>query len=232
MKTDLDTGTSGIAIPGLPSAAQAQKLQLTTLVQQFEGMLLTEMLRGMKPDVTSGLVTARDGILMHQARYNLNYHNTIFAGGTAGYTDLTLWHDLGPEIGKAVLAKNLFGMTGFSPGAKIPSMQAIITELRDVAKLKLIGQGAIQAAQGARVLQRVLEIAGSLDRDALLAAFKKVEIPFGDPDLYVAKPQGLKFADDRMLTDGSGMFIQWTPEQEQQVVFPEVFAQTEPRPRA
>lgn len=189
-------------------------------------------LRGMKPDLTSGLVTARDGILMHQARYNLNYHGTIFAGGTAGYTDLTLWHDLGPEIGKAVLTKNLFGMTGFSPGAQIPSMQGIITELRDVAKLKLIGQGAIQAAQAARVLQRTLETAGNLDRDALLAAFKKVEIPFGDPDLYVAKPKGLRFADDRMLTDGSAMFIQWTADKNQEVVFPEGFAQVPPRARA
>lgn len=189
-------------------------------------------LRGMKPDLTSGLVTARDGILMHQARYNLNYHNTVFAGGTAGYTDLTLWHDLGTEIGKAVLTKNLFGMTGFSPGAKIPSMQAIITELRDTAKLKLIGQGAIQAAQSARVLQRVLEGAGKLDRDALLDSFKKVQIPFGDPDLYVAKPNGLRFAEDRMLTDGSAMFIQWTEDKGQEVVFPEVFAQVPPRPRA
>ncbi|MFX8543051.1 hypothetical protein ABTM06_20420, partial [Acinetobacter baumannii] len=49
-------------------------------------------LRGMKPDLTSGLVTPRDGILMHQARFNLNYHGTVFAGGTGGYTDLSLWH--------------------------------------------------------------------------------------------------------------------------------------------
>ena len=123
-------------------------------------------------------------------------------------------------------------MTGFSPGAKIPSMQAIIAELRDTAKLKLIGQGAIQAAQAARVLQRVLEGAGKLDRDALLESFKKVQIPFGDPDLYVAKPNGLRFADDRMLTDGSAMFIQWTEDKGQEVVFPEVFAQVPPRPRA
>lgn len=189
-------------------------------------------LRGMKPDLTSGLVTPRDGILMHQARFNLNYHGSIFAGGTGGYTDLSLWHDLGVEIGKAVLTKNLFGMTGFSPGAKVPSMQAIITELRDVAKLKLIGQGAIQAAQSARVVQRVLEGTKSLDREAVLASFKSVEIPFGDPDLYVAKPKGLKFAEDRMLTDGSAMFVQWTPEQAQEVVYPQDFAQVEPRAKA
>lgn len=188
-------------------------------------------IRSLKPDVVVGLVTPRDGILLHQARYNLNYHGSIFCGGTGGYSDLSLWKDLGPEIGKAVLTKNLFGMTGFSPGAKVDSMQKIIAELRDVAKLDRIGQGAIQYAQAGRVLQQVLETSASLDREALLDAFKKVNIPFGDPNLYVAKPKGLQFAEDRLLVDGSAMFIQWTPEQQQQVVFPKEFAQTAPRPR-
>jgi branched-chain amino acid transport system substrate-binding protein len=188
-------------------------------------------IRSLKPDLVTGLVTPRDGILLHQARYNLNYHGSLFCGGTGGYTDLSLWKDLGPEIGKAVLAKNLFGMTGFSAGAKIDSMQKIIAELRDVAKLDKIGQGAIQYAQAARVLQQILENAASLQNDALLDAFKKVNIPFGDPNLYVAKPNGLQFAEDRMLRDGSAMFIQWTPEQDQQVIFPKEFAQVPPRPR-
>src|SRR5450759_4713642 len=115
-------------------------------------------IRSLKPDVVVGLVTPRDGILLHQARYNLNYHGSIFCGGTGGYSDLSLWKDLGPEIGKAVLANNLFGMTGFSPGAKIDSMQKIIAELSDVAKLDRIGQGAIQYAQAGRVLQQVLAV--------------------------------------------------------------------------
>lgn len=189
-------------------------------------------IRSLKPDIVVGLVTPRDGILMHQARYNLNYHGSIFCGGTGGYSDLSLWKDLGPEIGKAVLAKNLYGMTGFSPGAKIDSMQKIIAELRDVAKLDKIGQGAIQYAQAARVLQQALENTASLESNALLDAFKKVHIPFGDPNLYISKPKGLQFADDRLLKDGSAMFIQWTAEQQQEVIFPKEFAQTAPRPRA
>ena len=110
-------------------------------------------------------------------------------------------------------------------------MQKIIAELRDVAKLDKIGQGAIQYAQAARVLQQILESAASLQNDALLDAFKNVNIPFGDPSLYVARPKGLQFAPDRLLKDGSAMFIQWTPEQDQQVVFPKEFAQVPPRPR-
>jgi branched-chain amino acid transport system substrate-binding protein len=189
-------------------------------------------IRAAKPDVALGLVTPRDGLLLHQARYNLNYHGSIFAGGTGGYSDLSLWRDLSPDIAKAVLTRNLFAMTGFSPSANIPSMQKIVTELRDVAKLKLIGQSAIQSAQAARVLQRVLEASGSRDKKALLGAFKTVDIKYGDPDLYVAKPNGLKFADDRLLEDGSAMFVQWMEDQSQQVLFPEQFANGQPRPRS
>lgn len=189
-------------------------------------------IRSLKPDVVAGLVTPRDGILLHQARYNLNYHGSLFCGGTGGYTDLSLWKDLGPEIGKAVLTKNLFGMTGFSAGAKIEAMQNIITELRDVAKLDRIGQGAIQYAQAARVLQQVLENAASLQSDDLLQALRSVNISFGDSNLYIAKPKGLQFAEDRLPKDGSAMLIQWTPDQGQEVVFPKEFAQVPPRPRA
>ncbi|OKO85313.1 branched-chain amino acid ABC transporter substrate-binding protein [Bradyrhizobium sp. NAS80.1] len=188
-------------------------------------------IRSLKPDIVTGLVTPRDGILLHQARFNLNYHGSIFVGGTGGYSDLSLWKDLGPEVGKAVLTRNLFAMTGFSAGAKIDSMQKVVTELRDVAKLDRIGQGAIQYAQAARVLQRVLEASSSLESDALLDAFKKFDMPFGDPDLYVAKPKGLQFADDRLLKDGSAMMVQWLPDQGQEVVFPKEFAQAAPRAR-
>ena len=58
---------------------------------------------------------------------------------------------------------------------------------------------------------------------AVLDAFAKLDIKFGDPDLYVAKPTGLKFGEDRLLEDGSAMFVQWMEDQTQQVVFPEQF---------
>jgi branched-chain amino acid transport system substrate-binding protein len=188
-------------------------------------------IRGQKPDLVMGLVTPRDGLLMHQARFNLNYHDSLFVGGTGGYTDLSLWRDLGDDIGKKVLTRNLFGMTGFSPAMKLDSVQAIVRELRDVAKLRDIGQAAIQAAQAARMIHRTLEVAGSSEPKAIADAFRKVEIPFGDPDLYLAKPKGLKFAADRMLEDGSAMFIQWNEKKEQEVVFPDRFASAQPRPR-
>lgn len=189
-------------------------------------------IRSAKPDLALGLVTPRDGLLLHQARYNLNYHGSIFAGGTGGYSDLSLWRDLSPDIAKAVLTKNLFAMTGYSPSANMPSMQKMIVELRDQAKLKQIGQAAMQSAQSARVIQRALEIAGSRDKKAVLEGFKKTQIKFGDPDLYIAKPDGIKFAEDRLLEDGSAFFVQWMEDQSQQVLFPEQFANAQPRARS
>ena len=191
------------------------------------------LLRSMKPDVVTGLVTPRDGILLQQARFNLSAYDSLYVGGTGGYTDLSLWKDLGREIGTKTLTRNLFGMTGFSAGAKLDSIQAIVKELNG-ADLKVpIGQAAIQAAQAARVLQATLEgSGGSTEPDALLKSLTAVKIPLGDPRLYLAKPEGLSFGPDRMLQDGSALFIQWTPEQTQEVVFPTQFAQVDPRPRS
>lgn len=190
-------------------------------------------IRSFKPDLVMGLVTPRDGMLLHQARYNLNYHDSLFVGGTGGYTDLSLWKNLGLQIGTAVLTHNLFGMTGFSPGARMESMHNIMTELKEKANLKVqIGQAAIQAAQAARVIQQVFELAGSTNATAVLHALAKVEIPFGSPNLYIARPKGLKFGEDRMLTDGSALMIQWNADQTQSVVYPERFAQAKPRPNA
>lgn len=190
-------------------------------------------IRSFKPDLVMGLITVRHGVMLHQARYNLNYHDSLFVGGTGGYSDPSLWKDLGPQIGTAVLTRNLFGMTGFSPGARMESMQNIITELKEKANLKVeIGQSAIQAAQAARVIQQVFELAASTNPAAIHKALARVEIPFGHPHLYLARPKGLKFGEDRMLTDGSAMMIQWLPDQTQKVVYPERFAQSKPRPRA
>jgi branched-chain amino acid transport system substrate-binding protein len=201
----------------------------TRAQDQSSAMIL---LRSMRADVVTGLVTPRDGLLLHQARYNLNAYGSLYIGGTGGYSDNSLWKDLGPDVGVKVLTRNLFGMTGFSAGARLQSIQDIVTELQ-AAKLPVqIGQSAIQAAQAARLLQRVLEGAKSTDPADLLASLAAVEIRNGDHDLYLARPGGLKFGPDRMLTDSSALMIQWEPDKSQQVVFPADFAQTDPRPRS
>ncbi len=188
-------------------------------------------LRALKPDFTAGLLTTRDGQLFLKARHDLDYHDALFIGGTSGFADMSLWRDLGPGVANAVLTRNLFAMTAFSADTNIPSVQAIIKEIQDAHILKTeIGQGAIQAAQAARMIQRVLEIAGSPDPQKILAALRQVNIPAGDPDLYLFKAGGLSFAEDRLLEDGRAIMIQWTPDHRQEVVYPPGFAKAPPRP--
>lgn len=188
-------------------------------------------LRSLKPDIAAGLITPRDGQLLLKARFDLNYYDSLFTGGTSGFADMSLWRELGQAIGSKVLIRNLFPMTAFSAHANIPSVKAIIAELQGAKVLKTeIGQGAIQGAQAARIVQRALEIAGSTDPEKIRAALQQVTIPPGDPDLYLVKEGGIAFADDRMLKDGRAMIIQWTPDHRQDIVFPPRFATTQPRP--
>ncbi len=206
------------------------ELPLDTKAQDQTAAMIR--LRSLKPDLVTGLVTPRDGLLLHRARYDLGYHASLFVGGTGGYSDLSLWKDMGPDIGQAVLTRNLFGMTGFAPGAKMASMQAIVRELREEAKLTLIGQAAIQAAQAVRIAQRALEAAASPEPTRIHQALAGVRIAPGEADLYIAKPRGIAFGPDRMLIDGSAMFIQWQPDRSQEVVYPAEFAQATPRARS
>ncbi|WP_163365650.1 hypothetical protein, partial [Enterobacter asburiae] len=46
-------------------------------------------------------------------------HDFWGSSGTGGYSDFSLWKELGQDIGASVLTRNTFGMTGFSPGAKL-----------------------------------------------------------------------------------------------------------------
>ena len=188
-------------------------------------------LRALKPDFTAGLLTTRDGQLFLKARHDLNYHDTLFIGGTSGFADVLLWRDLGPEVAGSVLTRSLFAMTSYSPATNVASVRAIIKEIEDAKILKTeVSQGAIQGAQVARMIQRVLEAAGSTDRDRILSALRQVSIPPGDPDLYLLKTGGLSFADDRLLKDGRAIMIQWTPDRRQEVIYPPAFANAAPRP--
>lgn len=185
-------------------------------------------IRSMKPDAVIGLMQPRNGIMLMQARYNANYYDGAFIGNSP-YSDTVIWRELGAQIGKAVLPKKVFGMASFSEGAKIDSTRTLVGELKEKAKLKSqIGQAAIQAAQGVRIIQQALEIAGSTDREAIFKAIAKVNIPFGDKYLYLSRPKGLTFGADRMPNDSTAMMVQWTPEAKHQVVWPDQYAQTKP----
>lgn len=189
-------------------------------------------LKSLNADVALGQVSTRNGAGLFRARFSLGFYDTILIGGTAGYTDPVLWKDMGDKIGEASLTRNLFGFAFSSTASKQPAAQALVRELK--ANLKLtqdVGQSAIQGAQAARLIQHVLELAGSADREKIKAAFDKVNIPYGDPDLYLDRAGGISFGDDHMVKDSTGIMIQWKADKSQDIVYPSVFATAPPAPK-
>lgn len=186
-------------------------------------------IRSMKPDLIIGLTLPRDGVLLQQARYSLNYHEPVFV--SPGYGDLSFWKDLGPEIGTKVLTRNLFALVGVSPEANIPAMKSLIAGFRADPGVR-VSTVAIQSAQGARVVQAALENAKSADREAILAGLAGMRLNRGDPNLYFAVPGSLRFAEDRLPAEPYAVMMQWSPEQVQQVIFPKEFGDGAVRPRA
>jgi len=186
-------------------------------------------LKSLKADVALGQVSPRNGGGLFRARYSLGFYDTILIGGTAGYTDPVLWKDIGDKIGEAALTRNLFGFAFSSAASKAPAVQSLIQELKSSLKLtQEVGQNAIQGAQAARLVQHVLELAGSDDREKIKAAFDKVDIPNGDPDLYLDRAGGLSFAPDHMLKDATGVMIQWKADKSQDIIYPAQFATASP----
>jgi hypothetical protein len=129
------------------------------------------------------------------------------------------------------LTRDLFGLTVFSTGGNNPTLGAVIEDITRNAHLSVpVSANGLSGAQAARVVQRVLEIAGSTDPEAIRAAFRKMKIPRGDPDLLINRVGGLEFGDDGAAVDSTGLIVQWMPDHSQQVVFPPGLANGEPRP--
>jgi len=188
-------------------------------------------LRAMKPDATAGLVRIQEGALIDQARYALKIRGILFLGGTGGFSDPELWKDLGDTIGKDALCNDLFGYSLGSPDMKSAALHAMVEDMNAHSKLPFkVGMTGIVAAQGARVMQRVLEMAGTTQRDAVLHAYQTVNFPPGDPYLYLVRPEGISFAADRSPAAVGGIIIQWMPDRSQQIVWPPALATGEPRP--
>ncbi len=180
------------------------------------------------PDVVVGLVTSKDGIALHRARFAMN-SSLLFVGGTGGYSDPALWENLGGAIARKVLTKDMFGLTGFSTNAKQQHLKDFLEKVK-AAKLDVpIGQNFVQGAQAAWVVVRALEGAGSAKPDAILTALGKVNIKPDDSQLYLAKVGGVKFDESRFMVDQGGLFIQWNEDGTQDVVWPAEFASRKPR---
>lgn len=186
-------------------------------------------MKSMNPDAVIGLVTAKDGIQLHRARFNANYLGVPFLGGTSGYSDPVLWKELGDSVAPVALTQGMFGMTPYAEKVQLEPLQELLAEAKATETSVVIGQNYVHGAQAARMIQAILEEAGSTDRDAIYQAIMRVHIPAGSPHLYLPREGGLKFGEDRMLEDVTALVIQWQADGSQEVVYPPSLATAEPR---
>jgi len=188
-------------------------------------------LRAANPDAVIGLQNPKNAEQLQRARFNLRYTKSIFLG-TVAMADKHLWNVLGPDIAKAVLPVNTYGLAMYSSGVKYAPMQQVMAGLQKAYPDVAFSQFGFNSAQGGRIVQHVLELAASRDPEAIRDAFNKLKISPGDPDLYYARDGGISFGPDRTLTDSSLMVVGWTSEGHQVVVFPEKYAEVDPtKPR-
>jgi len=184
-------------------------------------------IRSLDPDAVLSFIYAADGIKLANARFTLGYHDPLWVGGTAGYTDPGLWGKLGDEVAAATIGTNLAGLTGYSPSGKLASANALIERARARGVTIPLGFNFVVAAQSAQIIAEALEKAGSSETAALEEALHTLVIPVGDPRLYLPKQQGIAFNEGGTLKDQTGLLVQWDAGK-QVVVWPEAYADRAP----
>jgi len=184
-------------------------------------------IRSLDPDAVVSFIYAADGIKLANARYTLGYHDPLWVGGTAGYTDPGLWGKLGDQVAAATIGTNVGGLTGYSPSAKLAAANALVERARARGVTIPLGFNFVVAAQSAQILAEALEKAGKTDVPALEEALRTLSIPVGDPRLYLPKQQGIAFNAGGTLVDQTGLIVQWDAGK-QVVVWPEAYADRAP----
>jgi len=190
-------------------------------------------IRDLDPDAVISILYSRDGPLFHDARYSLGYNDPIFVCGVGGCDSQAIWDGLDPAVAKATLANRMFSESLLNPAADLPGLQKLLADAEGVVDVPL-DQHFVIGAQGARVVQAVLEAAASSDREVINDSFEKVDIPAGSDYHYMpGAVDGIKFKHGSIV-GAKAMFNQWTTDGKLQLVWPEDVATdkpiTEPRP--
>ncbi|CAN5289208.1 ABC transporter substrate-binding protein [soil metagenome] len=190
-------------------------------------------IRDLDPDAVISILYSRDGPLFHDARYALGYNEPIFVCGVGGCDSPAIWEGLDPAVAKATLANRLFSESLLNPDAKLPGLQKLLADAEGVVDVPL-DQHFLMGAQGARVVQAVLEKAASSDREVINDSFEKFEIPAGSDYHYMpGAVDGIKYKDGSIV-GAKAMFNQWTSDGKLELLYPEDVAVakpiTKPRP--
>jgi ABC-type branched-subunit amino acid transport system substrate-binding protein len=179
------------------------------------------------PALVISNVYLADGVLLHRARFNLNYDAPVWVGGDSGFSDDRLWGLLGDEVASKVLP-SVFALSLFNAEAENPAAKKISDQGHAKYPENKIDQNFMFGAQGATVLVEALEKAASDDPAAVNRAVRAVDLPAGSPKILLPVVTGdLKFDDKGVLSGAGPIFVQWK-DGKKVTVFPEAVASAPP----
>lgn len=187
-------------------------------------------IRSARPDAIVGLQLYSDILKLQKARFNLRYFDGVYVGNI-GFSDSSLWGDLGPEVASATLPKNFFGIAVYVPGVKVGKMAEIAADVEKNANLKTkFGQYAAFATQGVIILRDALERAGTTDPEKLSKAIFEARFKLGEDKAVLPYLDGISFTEQRMYSNAIPLGTSWAADKTLQVVYPSQFANTKPKP--
>ncbi|QSR32212.1 hypothetical protein CFI00_17260 [Nocardioides sp. S5] len=182
-------------------------------------------IRALAPDAVISFLYTEDGLRMGEARHALGYTGTnapIFIGGTGGYTDPKLWDQMGEEIAApALVDTDVFGLAIIAVNAEYEPMQQLLSDA-EAAGAKPLDSNFVAGAQIARSLWAALSEACSTDPQDITEALRSLEIPAGDPHLYMptVAESGLSFSDAGTLNNIVSPIEVWQSDGTTAVVYP------------
>jgi ABC-type branched-subunit amino acid transport system substrate-binding protein len=177
--------------------------------------------KSLKPDAVISVVYFQDGVLLHKARFNLNYTSPpIWLGGSSGFSDDKLWKTLGNEVAEKTLTRS-FGLAFYSPDANLPGLKAALKEGEAAYPGTVLDQSFMFGVQSANFLVRALENAASTDPKKINTAFRALDFKAGDPAIVLPIIAGdAHYAKNGTLAGTSAIFVQWK-DGVKHIVFPE-----------
>lgn len=177
------------------------------------------------PDAVISVVYFQDGMLLHKARFNLGYATPIWLGGSAGFSDDKLWETLGAEVAEKTLT-NSFGLAFYSEDGKLPGLKDALEKGKAAYPDKTLDQSFMFGVQGAHMIVRALEDAGSEDSVKVNTAFRLLKFNAGDPAIVLPIiPGDMRYNEDGTLAGTSPIFVQWK-DGRKHIVYPEAVAST------
>ncbi|MFD5002491.1 ABC transporter substrate-binding protein [Streptomyces mutabilis] len=220
------------------AASAAAEKKLTSLGYQVKDSIAVDpetedytptmlRVRAADPDVVVSALYDRDGILFHQARYNLRYDKPVFLCGIGGCDNPDVWDALGPRVARATLGHRTVSESFYNPSADLPGLRTLLAGAKGETDVPL-DQHFVIGAQTARIVQAALEESGSARPQDVNAAMSRIRIAAGSAYHYLpTAPEGIAY-EDGSIKGAKPVFNQWRPDGTRDIVHPPQLAAREP----